>query len=67
MDLNRPCGQLLYEDGEPIARCMVQRFTEHSHHDHTARAAAEAGLAIFVSPFERRALAGVLPAKEIAR
>jgi hypothetical protein len=66
-DHSRACGQLLYGDysGEPVARCIVRYGVEHDHSDKTAHEAVERGLAITISPFERRALAGALPAKEI--
>jgi hypothetical protein len=40
-----PCAEPLADRDGYRARCTVARYTEHSHHDHTARAAVAAGLA----------------------
>ena len=39
------CLELLYDSDGYTSRCTQERYTEHSHHDHTAREAAQAGLA----------------------
>lgn len=44
-DTKKECGDKLYENGKAVAVCTRERFTEHSHHDHTASAAIAAGLA----------------------
>lgn len=44
-DGKKECGDKLYENGKAVAICTQQRFTEHSHHDHTASGAIAAGLA----------------------
>lgn len=41
----KECGDKLYEGGKLVAICTQERFTEHSHHDHTASEAVAAGLA----------------------
>jgi hypothetical protein len=41
----KECQEKLYEGGKLVAICTQERFTEHSHHDHTASEAVAAGLA----------------------
>lgn len=41
------CGQLLYEDGELVARCTRPYGKEHSHHDHSALEQVALGFAQF--------------------
>jgi hypothetical protein len=41
----RECGEGLYDPISYAAVCTVEWGTEHSHHDHTAREAVEAGIA----------------------
>lgn len=40
------CDQLLTDPDGYRARCTVRYGTEHSHHDHTARGAVLAGIAL---------------------
>lgn len=39
------CGEVLYENENAMAACIVEYGTEHSHNDHTISGAIKAGLA----------------------